>query len=751
MALFSSVRGEDAQAKSKAAALAANECAFALAAFESSGSAIMMVDRDFRVLRVNEATRKLLRENEKSFRAIWPVFSADGIVGACIDMFHKNPAHQRALLADPSRLPYRTEISVGDKKFSLSVGAVRNASGEYVGNSLEWADVTEARLNRGRLSALRAATATAEFKPTGEIYSANNNFLQMLGYTESELQSLSHAAIHEPEFSQSAAYAEIWEKLRSGGSVTGKYKYLHKSGKEVWVQAAYSPIYDHSGATFAIVAFATDITETELRNLEVSGKLSAIDKGLGVVEFAMDGTILSSNANYLDLLGYAASDVVGKHHTAIVSPEHAKSEEFADLWRRLRAGEFVSKKSQRVGKNGRKIWIHAIYSPIVDMKGRPAKIVAYVSDVTAGETEMQKMEAERAEQAAAQTQVVKTLAESLRRLSSGDLRARIEQAFSADYEGLRKDFNDAMTNLEQSMEVIASNASSMASNSVDVARAADDLSRRTEQQAATLEQTAATLDEITATVRKTAEGSMRANAVVDSAKKDAGGSGEIVGQAVTAMSEIERSSSQIAQIIGVIDEISFQTNLLALNAGVEAARAGEAGRGFAVVASEVRALAQRTSDAAKEIKTLISTSTQQVKAGVRLVGDAGAALNTIVGQISEISTVVAEIAASAQEQSVALSEVNTAVNQMDQATQQNAAMVEETTAASQALQHDAGELTRLVARFSLSTTPERPSASPPPAKNPIAAAQARIASFAGKGAAAAALRPAPRDDDWESF
>ena len=317
------------------------------------------------------------------------------------------------------------------------------------------------------------------------------------------------------------------------------------------------------------------------------------------------------------------------------------------------------------------------------------------------EAERARGEAERAKAAADQGAVVAAVASGLGQLAGGDLTARLNQTFPAGYEALRDNYNAAMVQLQTAMQAIIGNAQGIRSGTEGIAQASDDLSRRTEQQAASLEETAAALDEITATVRKTAEGAKHAREVVLQTRADAEHSGSVVRQAVGAMGEIEASSRQVGQIIGVIDEIAFQTNLLALNAGVEAARAGDAGRGFAVVASEVRALAQRSADAAREIKALIHTSAQQVGVGVKLVGETGEMLTRIVTQVAEVSGVVGEIAAAAAEQASGLAEVNTAVNQMDQVTQQNAAMVEQSTAAAHALSQECAALTQLTGRFRL--------------------------------------------------
>ena len=315
------------------------------------------------------------------------------------------------------------------------------------------------------------------------------------------------------------------------------------------------------------------------------------------------------------------------------------------------------------------------------------------------EQERARHEDARRQSDAQQVAVVEALTAGMDQLASGNLTVRLAEAFAPEYERLRSDFNRTAEQLATTLAAIVDTTGALRSDTTEITSAADDLSRRTEQQAASLEQTAAALGEITATVRKTADAANHAREIVAASQVGAQKSSQVVQDAVTAMTTIEKSAGEISQIIGVIDEIAFQTNLLALNAGVEAARAGDAGRGFAVVASEVRALAQRSAGAAREIKALISASTQQVGRGVELVGATGRSLSQIIAGVNEINGVVGEIAASAQEQSSGLQQVSTAVSQMDQITQQNAAMVEQSTAASHSLAQQIGKLDRLASVF----------------------------------------------------
>ena len=381
---------------------------------------------------------------------------------------------------------------------------------------------------------------------------------------------------------------------------------------------------------------------------------------------------------------------------------------------------------------------------------------------TQADAERTRNEAMQRANAEAQEQVVSSVGQGLDRLAGGDLTFRLTGEFPSEYRKLRDDFNAAMGQLQDTMKVIVGNAAGIRSTTDEISHAADDLSRRTEHQAASLEETAAALDEITATVRRSAEGANQAKGAVDRTRQGAEESGRVVGQAVQAMQQIEQSSTEISQITGVIDEIAFQTNLLALNAGVEAARAGDAGKGFAVVAQEVRALAQRSAEAAKEIKALIASSSEQVGQGVKLVGQTGEALRRIVGEVAEINALVTEIAASSHEQATGLAQVNTAVNQMDQVTQQNAAMVEESTAASHSLAQEATALSTLVSRFDIgqaaapspvakAAAPVRQTAQRPEPDRPASPAPrpaARPTAYVSGAATAAALAPG---DDWTEF
>jgi|UniRef100_A0A7C1SWN3 methyl-accepting chemotaxis protein len=580
------------------------------------------------------------------------------------------------------------------------------------------------------LDALGRSQAVIEFKLDGTIITANENFCRALGYSLEEIKGKHHRIFCDPAYTASADYREFWAMLNRGQFESREYKRLKKDGGEVWIQASYNPVF-RNGKLCKIVKFATDITAAKLRAAEDAGKLEAISRVQATIEFTLTGEILTANENFLATLGYSLGEIAGKHHSMFCEADYARSDAYRDFWKTLASGQFVSEEFKRIGKGGKIVWIQASYNPIFDASGRVFKVVKYATDITG------------------RVNAVDEIARGLTALAHGDLTATIDKPFIPSLEQIRTDFNAAMARVAAAMQNVSCNTDAIASGSSQIREASDSLSKRTEQQAAAVEETAAALEQITQTVADSSKRASEAGKLVARTKEGAERSGLVVRNAIEAMSQIENSSKQISNILGVIDDIAFQTNLLALNAGVEAARAGEAGKGFAVVAQEVRELAQRSATAAKEIKALISTSTDQVKTGVQLVGETGKALEQIVIEVKDINTNVAAIVEASREQSTGLCEINKAVNAMDQNTQQNAAMVEESTAASHSLAKQAASLRELVSQFRIGqhsshkVMEARPDASP--VASPARKLMASVARATG-GAAAAKVQ-----EGWEDF
>ncbi len=531
------------------------------------------------------------------------------------------------------------------------------------------------------MQALNRSLVIIEYSPDGTVLAANEKFCETAGYAAKEIVGKPHRMFVDREYAESAEYREFWAKLRRGESVEQEYKRLGRGGKEIWIKASYQPVANAAGRVVKVVNIMTDVTEAKLQAAENQGKLDAISRVQAMIEFTLDGKIVTANPNFLNLLGYRLEEIQGQRHSMFVDPAYANSPEYQEFWAKLKSGEFVAAEFKRIGKGGREVWIQASYNPIFDLNKQVTKVVKFATDVTG------------------RVEAVNQIAAGLSQLAEGDLEQRIPTPFIPELEPLRVDFNASMATLEKSMAAVGAATRAITAGAGEIAGATDDWSRRTEQQAANLEESAAALEQVTVTVKKSSQGANHARDVVSAAKIDAEKSGAVVREAMAAMAAIDKSSKQIGQIIGVIDEIAFQTNLLALNAGVEAARAGDAGRGFAVVASEVRALAQRSAEAAKEIKGLVSASTAQVDQGVVLVGQTGEALERIVSQVVEISGSIAEIAVSAQEQSTGLEQVTTAVTEMSQMTQKNAALVSEASNATHSLASESGELAKLIARY----------------------------------------------------
>ncbi|TBN19919.1 PAS domain S-box protein [Agrobacterium cavarae] len=582
------------------------------------------------------------------------------------------------------------------------------------------------------LAALGRSLAIIEFDTSGKILSANENFCAAMGYTADQLIGKHHSMFCEPSYANSDDYRQFWKNLAAGRFDKRQYKRIANGGQEVWIEASYNPVMA-GGSVKSVVKLATVITETKRKASEDAGKLEAISRVQAIIEFTPTGNIITANQNFLDAVGYKLEEIQGKHHRIFCEDSVRNDPSYNEFWKTLAGGTFTAAEYKRLSKSGKPIWIQASYNPIFDENGKVFKIVKYATDVTD------------------RVVAVDDIAASLTALSNGDLTGTISVPFTPTLEKVRHDLNASLEKLQGAMRDVAKSTSSITMGAREISDATDNLARRTEQQAAALEQTSAALHEITRTVAQNAERAEESGRLVANTKADAEQSGLIVGKAIDAMGRISQSSNEIGNIIGVIDDIAFQTNLLALNAGVEAARAGEAGKGFAVVAQEVRELAQRSANAAKEIKTLINTSASQVKEGVDLVGETGNALSKIVGQVAEIDTNVAAIVETAHDQANGIKEINHAVEAMDTNTQQNAAMVEQTTASSHGLAHEAHVLHELLAQFrfekhsSVTNQPVKLEQRTPVARAPERKPKPAVYATSGS------LALAPTQKDWEEF
>ena len=487
-------------------------------------------------------------------------------------------------------------------------------------------------------------------------------------------------------YRQSNDYRLFWDKLGRGEYDAGQYKRIGKGGKEVYIQASYNPVMGPDGKPFKVVKYATDTTEQVMKNADFSGQIDAINKAQAVIEFTLDGKVLRANANFLTTIGYTEVELIGQHHSMFVDPAYRQTPDYRMFWDKLGRGEYDAGQYKRIGRGGKEVWLQASYNPIVGPDGKPFKVVKYATDVTAQVKATEVMQA-----AVQQTQEVVGAAKE------NDLRHRIPlDGKTGDIAQLCEGVNGLIDTMSSMIGEISDTSQTLTTAAREIASGNTDLSQRTEEQAASLEETAASMEQLTNTVRQNAENAQQANKLASSASDVAIKGGSVVAEVVHTMDGITQASRKIADIIGVIDEIAFQTNILALNAAVEAARAGDQGRGFAVVAAEVRNLAQRSANAAKEIKGLISNSVSKVESGSRLVDTAGKTMEEIVQSVKRVTDIMAEISAASQEQRGGIEQVNTAIVQMDKVTQQNAALVEEAAAAAKSMEDQTGSMAQMV-------------------------------------------------------
>jgi methyl-accepting chemotaxis protein len=344
---------------------------------------VMVADRNLNIVYMNNAVVSLLREAEADIRTELPNFKVDGLIGNNIDAFHKNPAHQRKLLENLSS-PYHATIRVGGRTFDLYATPLIER-GERLGVVVEWADASQRLQNLGfaaQSEAIGRAQAVIEFTPDGKVVTANQNFLNTIGYALSDIQGRHHSMFVDPAERESAAYREFWSNLARGEHQAGEFRRIGKGGKEVWLLASYNPVLDEKGKPLKVVKLATDVSDQKLRFSDLAGQIDAINKSQAVIEFNMDGTIIAANANFLNALGYALGEIRSMHHSMFVEPAERDSSAYREFWANLNQGRYQAGEFKRIGKGGREVYIQASYNPIIDLNGKPFKVVKYAADVT---------------------------------------------------------------------------------------------------------------------------------------------------------------------------------------------------------------------------------------------------------------------------------------------------------------------------------------------------------------------------------
>ncbi|BAK72603.1 MAG: PAS domain-containing protein [Arcobacter sp.] len=462
---------------------------------------------------------------------------------------------------------------------------------------------------KSQLDAINENFAVISFKPDGTILDANKNFLEAMGYTKDEIIGKDHKMFCNPKYSASQAYKDFWENLNKGKVQTSEFRRIKKNKEPIYLQASYTPIKDSNGHIYKVIKFAQDITERKIQALDYSGQIKAISKSQAVIEFNLDGTIITANENFLNALGYKLDEIVGKHHSIFCEETYKNSSEYKDFWKKLNNGEYEAGEFLRIGKNGKKVWIQATYTPIMNMDGEPFKVVKYATDITHKKNIMFEI-----------GENIQKLTKSLNNLSTASntmsKEAKVTMDGSQEVSVSLEQMNQAVSDLSEKIESMLASINTIALEATN----GEEISKGVKEQSKTTS---------------------------------------------AAMIKLNEEASKISQTISIITQIAFQTNILSLNAAVEAATAGEAGKGFAVVAAEVRNLATRSNEAAKEITTaveyiqsLIKNSLDSIHMIDSTIEEMSSISSKISNSMSEQQTISNALASSALETSQGINEIS---------------------------------------------------------------------------------------------
>ncbi len=616
------------------------------------GTNIFVADKDLEILYVNKKGKEsLLRIAPKIERELG--ITIDRIIGQSVSRFDENLSRELRSFDALSGLPYETEFEFDQVTLRATFSKVDGSGADYPFYVITWDDISEqVQFSKqhadyaGQVEAIGKSQAVIEFAMDGTIVAANERFLHAMGYRLEEIVGRNHSIFVDDATIQSEEYRAFWERLGRGEYEAGEFKRLGKGGNEVWLQSSYNPILDQAGKPFKVVEYAVDITEQKFRSVDDAGQIDAISKSLAVIEFEMDGTIICANERFLRVMGYRLEEIVGQHHSIFVDDATKQDAEYRAFWDRLNRGEYEDGEFKRIGRGGKEVWLQSSYNPILDLNGKPFKVVKYASDVTAQVKSRKNM-----------AHVLSTVTKSSEGLASAA---------------------EELTHVSQQMGANAEETSAQANV---VASAAEQVSNNVATVAAGIEELTASISEIACNASNGAEVAERAVDVTEGTN--------------ATITKLGESSAEIGNVIKVITSIAEQTNLLALNATIEAARAGEAGKGFAVVAKEVKELAKETARATEDISEKIETIQGDTRAAIEAINEISNIINKVNDIQATIATAVEEQTATTREMSRGISEAATGSSEIARNIAGVADAAQHTTTGANDSQNAATELARM--------------------------------------------------------